>query len=360
MAKSRQSPNFKSMKGEDTYYRKLVEFLEKRKYKVRDIEALTPDASTRRYFRITMESKDENSRSKSDAETKIAMVMGDIDRKIVFEEILEKQVEFRELPFINISRFLRKIGVNVPEIYDEGDGVIILEDFGDTPLDVFVNKSGFEKATPYYEDAVSQLVVMQNSEKDDGCYAFSLEFTYGMLMWEFNHFSEYFMGFPLDKDPEMKKEFEEISKVLSSTPYKFTHRDFHSKNLMCLPEGKVGIIDFQDALMAPYVYDLVSLTCDAYVDIPEDLEKHLISLYIKKSGEKGFEVPEDFETHYLMCAVQRTFKAGGRFLYIHKEKGNPKFLRYVVPAVKKGLRCAEKIGLKSSDKIKEMLEEIKV
>ncbi len=346
-------------KGEDTYYRKLVEFLEKRKYKVRDIEALTPDASTRRYFRITIESKDETSGSESDAKTKIAMVMGDIDKKIVFEEILEKQVEFRELPFINISRFLKKIGVNVPEIYDEDDGVIILEDFGDTPLDVFVNQNGFEKATPYYEDAVSQLALMQNSDKDKECYAFSLEFTYGMLMWEFNHFSEYFMGFPLEKDTEMKKEFEEISRVLSSTPYKFTHRDFHSKNLMCLPNQKVGVIDFQDALMGPYVYDLVSLTCDAYVDVPEKLERHLISLYVKWSEEKGFEAPTDFEMHYKMCAVQRTFKAGGRFLYIHKEKENPKFLRYVVPAVEKGLRHAESIGLKSTDKIKEKLEKIK-
>lgn len=337
--------NKKNHQKEDEYVKALEEFLEKNGLKPDKIESLTPDASARRYFRLYFK----------DEKTKIAMVMGKVDPRIVYEEIMEKQVNFTEIPFVNIQRFLKKCRVRVPEIFMQDEKVLLLEDFGSLPLDVFVSEKGFGQAEKFYLDAVKQLVMMQNAEKDNNCYAFSLEFTKGMLMWEFNHFTEYFMGFLLKEDREMKREFERISEILSKSPYKFTHRDYHSKNLMCLDGWKVGILDFQDALMGPYVYDLVSLTCDAYVEMPENLEEKIKKEYIKKSGEKGFIIPSDFETHYAMCAVQRTLKAAGRFMFIWKEKKNKKFLPYVVPAVKKALKFMEKLNLKSAEKIKEKL-----
>jgi aminoglycoside/choline kinase family phosphotransferase len=333
----------------DSYFERLLNFLEKERIRVVDVEPLTPDASSRRYFRLFF----------PDKTTKIAMVMGDIDPRIIFEEILEKQVNFKELPFINIARFLSKVGVRVPKIYQyDGERILILGDFGRTPLDVFVRENGFEKSEVFYVDAIEQLCIMQNAEKDENCYAFELKFTKNMLMWEFNHFCEFFMGFTIDKDKEIKKEFEEISDVLSQTPYVFTHRDFHSKNLMCLDGGNVGILDFQDALLGPYVYDLVSLTCDAYVDIPENLEDKIKSLYKQKNEERGFKMPKDFEVHYAMCGIQRTLKAAGRFMFIFKEKKNKKFIPYVIPAAKKGLKLMKKLGLKSSEKVEGKIEEL--
>ncbi len=331
---------------ENRYIVKLERFLSSKRWNVEKIEALTPDASTRRYFRIY-----------SSPETKIAMVMGELDKNIIFEEIMEKQIEFKELPFINIGRFLKRNGVNVPQIYEVGDGVIILEDFGSTPLDVLVRYEGFGRAKEYYMDSISELVKMQSLKDDGSCYAFSLVFSKNMFLWEFNHFTEYFMGFKLSEDSIMRAEFERISEVLSQAQYVFTHRDYHSKNLMCLGNGRVGIIDFQDALLAPYVYDLVSLTCDAYIDMPQELERTILERYKELTKDRGIlRIGSDFEYLYLMCGVQRTLKAAGRFLYIFKEKGNPKFLEYIIPAVRNAIRCAEKLELKSTERIKEEAE----
>lgn len=332
---------------EDIYSSKLEKFLESNGLNPLKIEALTPDASTRRYFRLYFPDS-----------TKIAMVMGEIDKKIIFEEIMEKQINFSELPFINIGRFLRKNGVNVPDIYVDGKEVLILEDFGSMPLDVFVRQNGIEKAIPFYYSAIDQLVKMQTAKEDKSCYAFELVFSERMFLWEFEHFSEYFMGFRLEEDKDMNKEFSEISKILSKTRYVFTHRDFHSKNLMCLENYKVGVLDFQDALLAPYTYDLVSLTADAYVDINEEVEKLLLEKY-KDFGGKRI-LTDDFEDLYNMTAVQRTLKAAGRFMYIFKQKKNEKFLPYVIPAASKGLKYMKKLGLSSWRKIQERLSSINI
>ncbi len=326
-------------KGEDIWKEKLIRFLKIEGINPDWISPLTPDASSRRYFRLHF--KDGFMGKK----TVIAMVMGEMDKAIIFEEIIEKQVEFSELPFINIGRFLRKNGIMVPEIYLVGYDVILVEDFGSMPLDVFVKMHGFDKADIYYEDAIGQLIRLQSiKDEPQSCYAYSLNFSRNMLMWEFEHFIENFME--TSPTPEMKKEFEEISDMLSKSEYVLTHRDYHSKNLMCL-DNKVGIIDFQDALLGPYMYDLVSLTCDAYVDIPEELEDHLIAKYIE--GRKI----NHFQELYSACAVQRTLKAAGRFLYIYKKKRNPKFLPYVIPAVKKGIAHMRRLKLKSTDIVSE-------
>lgn len=325
--------------GEETYILKLKRFIKARGLEVEKVEPLTPDASTRRYFRLHM----------PDGSTRIAMVMGEIDRKIIFEEIVEKQITFEELPFINIGRFLREAGINVPEIYAYDGDVVLLQDFGSIPLDVFVAKNGFERADVYYENAIEQLVRMQELKPDEKCYAFRLRFSKNMFLWEFNHFTEHFMNQTIHEDRTINREFEKISDVLSRTRYVFTHRDYHSKNLMCLENGKVGVLDFQDALVAPYTYDLASLMADAYVDVPENFERVMLKRYTEICDPKV--LTDDFEEVYWMTAVQRTLKAAGRFIYIYKEKKNPKFLPYVVPAVEKGLRFLRKLGLKSAERI---------
>lgn len=329
------------MRNENIYFLKLKNFIQKHKLDVNKIEPLTPDASTRRYFRLHF----------SHDKTKIAMVMGETDRRIVFEEILEKQIKFQELPFVNVGRFLKKNGINVPEIYVQGEDVLLLEDFGNTPLDVFVKEKGIYESIPYYISALEELAKMQRVEPDGKCYAFEIYFSKNMFLWEFNHFTEYFMGFRLEEDKEMMEEFSHISERISGVEYVFTHRDFHSKNLMCLENFKVGLLDFQDALLAPYTYDLVSLTADAYVDMPDEVEVLLVERYKDLTGRKTTS-PDEFEEIYSMTAAQRALKAAGRFMYIFREKGNSKFIPYVIPAASKGVKYLEKLRMKSAGKIR--------
>lgn len=295
------------------------------------LESLTPDASTRRYFR-----------ARKGEDTIILMVMGKLDKKIVFEEILETTEKFEEPTFLNIGRFLEKAGVKIPKVFEyyEDIKVIVLEDFGNKILEDFY-KENFEKSILLYEDAIDQLVKMQTAEPDPECYAFKLRFTEGMFMWEFDHFIEYGME-PSSELEVLKGVFLEVSERLARLSETFCHRDYHSRNLMVLGK-EVGIIDFQDALLAPRQYDLASLLRDAYVDLPSDFEEYLVSRYIQAMKENRIYFDEEeFIRVFNIQAIQRNLKAAGRFVYIFKEKGNPKFLKYVGSVMIKALKAMER------------------
>src|SRR5262249_48484241 len=82
-----------------------------------------------------------------------------------------------------------------------------------------------------------------------------------------------------------------------AAPRTWVLRDFHSPNLLWLPErsgiGKVGILDFQDAVMGPAAFDLASLLQDARVDVPEAMEVALLGRYVqaRREADPSFDVP---------------------------------------------------------------------
>ena len=110
-------------------------------------------------------------------------------------------------------------------------------------------------------------------------------------------------------------------------------RDFHSPNLIWLeqrPEiAKVGIIDFQDAVLGPPAYDLVSLLQDARVDVPEPLELALLTRYIKarRASDEGFD-PAGFAELYAIMSVQRNTRLLGTFARLNRRDGKPQYLRH--------------------------------
>jgi aminoglycoside/choline kinase family phosphotransferase len=107
----------------------------------------------------------------------------------------------------------------------------------------------------------------------------------------------------------------------------FTHRDYHSRNLM-VDGGRLGVIDFQDALMGPATYDLASLLRDAYIQLDEALVDDLVAYYLDRMAERG-SVWNDrpaFRFLFDLTSIQRNLKAAGRFVYIDRVKGNAKFL----------------------------------
>jgi aminoglycoside/choline kinase family phosphotransferase len=298
------------------------------------VRALTPlagDASNRRYYRAAVGGGPPHS--------VIVMQLAEPEGFKQSEEAVSGAIhQISELPFINIMSHLAKTNIPVPTLhyYDQSAGLLYLEDFGDVTLAEAVSQADAPSLESRYKQAVNVLVQMQvnaTTPADPGCVAFHRSFDVPLLMWEFDHFLEYGIvarsGTPLsDEDATaIRGEFEEIAELLAGQPRVFTHRDYHSRNLMV--DGlRLGVIDFQDALMGPATYDLASLLRDAYIRLDEALVDDLVGYYLDQLAERRFVWTNRaaFRRLFDLTSIQRNLKAAGRFVYIDRVKGNPKFL----------------------------------
>jgi aminoglycoside/choline kinase family phosphotransferase len=110
-------------------------------------------------------------------------------------------------------------------------------------------------------------------------------------------------------------------------------RDYHSPNLLWLPQregiARVGLLDFQDALMGPAAYDVVSILQDARVDVSEHIEVGLVSRYVKarRAGDRTFDLNGFFEL-YAVLGAQRATKVLGIFSRLDRRDGKPQYLRH--------------------------------
>jgi aminoglycoside/choline kinase family phosphotransferase len=293
--------------------------------------ALPGDASNRRYFRIQL--------SNAPSSSVILMQLAEPEGFKQSEEAVSGATHsIAELPFINIHTHLARAGVSVPKLYyyDQSAGLLYLEDFGDLTLSDACAQASAADLEARYRLAIDVLVRMQvraTSPADPGCLAFHRSFDVALLMWEFDHFLEYGIAArqPTSMDggdeAAIRNEFRTIAEFLAGQPRVFVHRDYHSRNLMAAGE-RLGVIDFQDALMGPATYDLASLLRDAYIALDESLIDRLIDYYLNQlQGERLFWTNrEAFRRVFDFTSIQRNLKAAGRFVYIDRVKGNPKFL----------------------------------
>jgi aminoglycoside/choline kinase family phosphotransferase len=119
----------------------------------------------------------------------------------------------------------------------------------------------------------------------------------------------------------------------AAAPRTWTLRDFHSPNLIWLGQrpgiARVGIIDFQDAVLGPAAYDLASLLQDARLDVPEPLELALLMRYIKarRAADDSFD-PAQFAELYAIMSAQRNTKLLGIFARLNRRDGKPQYLRH--------------------------------
>lgn len=117
-------------------------------------------------------------------------------------------------------------------------------------------------------------------------------------------------------------------------PQTWTLRDYHSPNLIWLPERegieRVGIIDFQDAVMGPPAYDVASLLQDARVTVPPELELKLLGLYAatRRAVDPSFDMAS-FAAHYAIMAAQRATKILGIFARLDRRDGKPAYLKHI-------------------------------
>ena len=298
-----------------------------------DMAGLIPlagDASNRRYFRIVL---------KGSPSALILMQLADPEGFKKSEEAVSgASAHIAELPFTNVLTHLQRTGVTVPQLhyYDREAGLLYLEDFGDLTLAEACREAEPARVEKLYRQAIDQLVLLQvkgTTPPAPGCLAFHRRFDVPLLMWEFDHFLEYGItariGRPMkaEDDAGIRAEFQRIAELLAGQSQVLVHRDYHSRNLM-VDGARMGMIDFQDALMGPATYDLASLLKDAYIELDEAMVDALIDHFLDGLAAQGVEIGDRtaFRRLFDLTSIQRNLKAAGRFVYIDQVKHNPKFL----------------------------------
>jgi len=266
------------------------------------------DASFRRYFRVTH----------------------DGSSYIVMDAPPEKE---NTRPFVTVARLLLDVGVNVPEILDESPdlGFLLLSDLGSRPYLDDLNDDTVERL---YGDALGALAAIQAAAPVRGVLP---DYDQALLMREMALFRDWLVGTHLGLVPSkpqslmIEQAFARLAENALSQPQVCVHRDYHSRNLMVTRRNNPGILDFQDAVIGPVTYDLVSLLRDCYIAWPRARVEAWALGYRELALQSGIlreehEDPAQFLRWFDLMGVQRHLKAAGIFARLYHRDGKPGYL----------------------------------
>jgi hypothetical protein len=305
------------------------------------VQKLPGDASNRAYYRL----------GRAPASC-IAMVMPKEAAKSEEGGVFEAP---KELPFINIHRYLKQLGIRVPAIlrFDPQAGWMLLEDLGNQTLGQKLKEEpSFQ--TSLYEQAVDLLANLRfraEQHNDSSCIAFSRKFDADLYDWELHHFREWGLEarYQVTLSPGERSRvnmlFRELAQRLQAEPSGFTHRDYQSRNIM-IHQNELAVIDFQDALLGPREYDLVALMRDSYVSLEREFIEKMVSRYIDSYAQAGGVIleKESMLQTFDWLTIQRKLKDAGRFEFIARTKGNMGFLPFVQPSLAYVRAAMEKLA----------------
>jgi N-acetylmuramate 1-kinase len=246
-------------------------------------------------------------------------------------------------PFVAIADGLRERGFSAPTIgyADLDSGFLITEDFGSAG---FVEGDPPQPIPERYEVATDLLAALHHEGLPE-TLPLAPQLNYPIptfdieaLLVEIGLMLEWYLpDRGVETSGEMRAEFAAMWRNLLEKPVAaaktWVLRDFHSPNLIWLGErtgiAQVGVIDFQDAVLGPAAYDLVSLLQDARIDVPEALELALLTRYIKArlTSDPNFD-PAVFAEHYAIMSAQRNTRLLGTFARLNRRDGKPHYLRH--------------------------------
>lgn len=286
---------------------------------------LRGDASTRSYFRAHIEDPP--------PERPGRLIVMQLPNDAFGSDEGGKRPDTERLPFLEVAALLEARGIPVPEVYAEDveNGVVLLEDLGDvTMYDELLGtpRSGWPELYDRAIDLLAELHELCDGLPGDSIVA-RRRFDRALLDWELDHFREWGLEAPFGElDPAdrttLTHAFARIVSEIESMPYGFAHRDYQSKNLMVRPDGRLVLIDFQDALLGPRVYDLVALLCDSYVPLDLELQESMIDRYAALRRIDRNALRREF----WWVTLHRKLKDAGRFIYIDRVRKNPDFLQW--------------------------------
>ena len=267
-----------------------------------DLKPASADASFRQYFRVTNNKDDKT--------------------YIVMDAPPEKEDCH---PFLLVTDLIRGVGVNAPDVIsvDIQQGFLLLDDLGNKPYLDYLDEVS---ADNLYTDAIDALVKMQTI---DGILPIYDE---QFLQTEMDLFETWYLNRHLDikLDQAQKKSLNSVCKLLIQSaieqPQVFVHRDYHSRNLMITDENNPGVIDYQDAVIGPITYDLVSLFKDCYIEWPRQKVELWLDLYLARITPTRLIDKDTLIRWFDLMGVQRHLKVLGIFARLNYRDGKAQYL----------------------------------
>jgi N-acetylmuramate 1-kinase len=311
---------------------RLARFITQQGIASKEVIPLTPDASTRKYYRIGWKKR-----------TAIAAV---------YAEPFDPEFH----PYLDVTRLFLDCDIPVPEIYevDGNAGIIVQEDLGDRQLFQVYDEESEEQCDQYKEDAIALIAKIQKATThayEVDSIASRLAFDEAKLSWELDFFFEHYFGSLRGETlrhaevAELKAELNDIAAELAAAPRVLCHRDYHASNLMIDPKKRIRVVDHQDARMGPASYDLVSFLLDRQPCPPSlaELRAHRL-FFLEERRLLGLSPidPDDLALEFRLMTIQRCLKATGTFSCQTAVYGRGAvYQQFIEPTLQIALQAAE-------------------
>ncbi len=286
------------------------------------IEPASVDASFRSYWRVKSEARGESF--------------------VVMEAPVGRM---STAPWLDVARRLRAAGLNAPQVFaeDPHEGFVLMSDLGSRMYQWELDQSN---ADALYAPALEALVTMQTKVSTDGLDPYDES----KLIMELELFPEWFLTKHLGLEPgssgwdKIEAAFTILIDAALEQPTAFVHRDYHSRNLMIVPTGTPGILDFQDAVVGPVTYDLVSLLRDCYIEWPNERVYAWANAHRDKLVDRGVLKFGElrWKRWFDLMGLQRHLKVLGIFCRLNYRDGKPQYLNHLPLVLKYVLQIAEK------------------
>ncbi|MEO9600632.1 phosphotransferase [Parasphingorhabdus sp.] len=278
-----------------------ADFLKQNGWGNAELLPVAGDASFRRYFRAQ-----------------------DGDRRAILMDAPPPHEDPR--PFIAIAEYLKKSGFSAPDIFarDLSHGLVLIEDFGDHRMREHLD------ANPEDEDGIYRQVIDLLRELHRTPVASLPAYDEAQYMREVNLLTEWYC--PAQELDVETESFEVIWRQIlqpvieAQSPPVTVMRDYHAENIMLLEDGRLGLLDFQDALSGHPAYDLVSMLQDARRDVSDALETKMLDYYLTDHNQ---ETAEEFRSHYAILGAQRNTKIIGIFTRLCMRDGKQRYLDFL-------------------------------
>lgn len=233
--------------------------------------------------------------------------------------------------FVRLAASLRQAGLTTPDVVaaDTERGFLLLGDLGQQP---YLDALSVENAERLYADALAALIRLQSASPTAALPLYDAAF----LARELGLFKDWLLTallrLPLGAEQEglLSDAFATLIESALSQPRVCVHRDFHSRNLMVIDKDNPGVLDFQDAVMGPVTYDVVSLLRDCYIDWPNAEVERWAWSYFDQAVSAGIlraEQSAAFMSWFDLMGMQRHLKAAGIFARLCVRDGRDQYLR---------------------------------
>lgn len=290
-----------------------------------ELQPLAGDAGFRRYFRVVGQPS-----------------------LIAVDSPPEKE---KNQAYIAVSMAFQRHGIVTPKIFavDFANGFFLLEDFGTRLLQPeLTNRNSPAAVADLYSQAEAILLEIQRVAPESRVFPL---YDRRELQAEMDLFSQWFvaelLGMALDENEQQMLQHlcDDLIDSATEQPQVVVHKDFHSRNLMLLEDNSLGVIDFQDALIGPITYDLVSLLKDCYLHLPADqVEQRALdfkqSLEVNKQLEKMTD--KDFLRSFDKMGLQRHIKVLGIFARLCLRDGKSAYLNDLPLVIRYTLEVAQR------------------